>query len=151
MTRINLIEPKKLLDQHLMAEYRELPMVMGALRRSIKAKKFPDIYTLYTLNKGHVSFFYNKKLFLEERMNLLIEELNLRNYNINPSDRVIDFTVFDNAPCEQINWQPTQPEIDINFERIVTRYREKPNFYKYCGIEFLKAPHDIKALYEKNI
>ncbi len=57
MTRINVIDPIDLTDQHLMAEYRELPMIMGSLRRSLKSKKgLPKITPKYTLNAGHVTF-----------------------------------------------------------------------------------------------
>ena len=148
MTRINLIEPHKLLDQHLMAEYRELPMVMGALKRSIKAKNFPNISEKYTLNKGHVSFFYNKREFLKKRLDMLIDELYRRNYSIDPKNRNINFKIFDGAPCEQINWMPDQQEIEINFERILLRFKEKRNFYKYCNLSIYEAPKNIKELYD---
>ena len=37
MTRINLVDPNFLSDQHLVAEYREIFMVGSALQRSIKS------------------------------------------------------------------------------------------------------------------
>ena len=40
MTRINLINPSELSDQHLVAEYREIFMVGSALQRSIKSKNW---------------------------------------------------------------------------------------------------------------
>ena len=61
MTRINAVHPTVLTDQHLMAEYRELTMVMGSLKRSLNSKNgLPPIPEKYTLNAGHVTFFYNK-------------------------------------------------------------------------------------------
>lgn len=148
MTRINLIKPKKLLDQHLMAEYRELPMVMGALKRSIRAKKFPIISNRYLLNKGHVSFFYNKRDFLEKRFILLIDELRNRNYDIDPSSRNVNFDIFDYAPCKQIIWEPDEKEININIERILLRYEAKKNFYKYFSKSMGDAPIKIKEFYK---
>ncbi len=38
MTRINLIPVEELTDQHLMAEYRELPMIAKALEKTLKSK-----------------------------------------------------------------------------------------------------------------
>ena len=65
MTRINSnIDPKKLTDQHLMAEYRELPMVPAALRKSLRTQSVKTILSKipkrYKLNSGHVLFFVDK-------------------------------------------------------------------------------------------
>lgn len=130
MTRINVIEPKFLLDQHLMAEYRELPMVGGSLRRSLKAKKFPNIPRNYTLNNGHVTFFYNKRSFLEDRYQKLISELLSRNYEISPETRKDNFEVF-SLPDKP--FFPSLNDVRINLERILSRYSDKPHFYRYKG------------------
>ena len=37
MTRINLVPPEELSDQHLIAEYREIFMVGSSLQRSLKS------------------------------------------------------------------------------------------------------------------
>ncbi len=37
MTRINLVQPDELSNQHLVAEYREIFMVGSALQRSLKS------------------------------------------------------------------------------------------------------------------
>jgi hypothetical protein len=65
MTRINVVPAEDLTDQHLMAEYRELPMVLAAARRS-KSEGYEASHA-YTLNKGHVKFFYSKKRWLISR------------------------------------------------------------------------------------
>jgi hypothetical protein len=65
MTRINVVPVEDLTDQHLMAEYRELPMVLAAARRS-KIEGY-EVSHAYTLNKGHVKFFYSKKRWLTSR------------------------------------------------------------------------------------
>ena len=59
MTRINIIHPSELTDQHLIAEYRELFMVGSSLQRSLKSPSWnPNkIPKKFTLNKGHVTFF----------------------------------------------------------------------------------------------
>ena len=38
MTRINLVDPRQLADQHLVAEYREIFMIGSALQRSLESK-----------------------------------------------------------------------------------------------------------------
>ena len=62
MTRINIIEPSELTDQHLIAEYREIFMVGSSLQRSLKSKNWnpKDIPIKFTLNTGHVKFFMIK-------------------------------------------------------------------------------------------
>lgn len=132
MTRINLLPPRELADQHLMAEYRELPMIMGSLKRSLKSPKgLPKISTLYTLNKGHVGFFYNKGKFLHKRYLALIVELELRGYKLS-GNRQIDFQVFvDNNLY--LDWKPTKEEIATNKERIDQRISAKPLWYKHYG------------------
>jgi len=68
MTRINLVKPSELSDQHLVAEYREIFMVGSALQRSIKSKNWKrtkeQLPKDFTLNVGHVKFFYNKGKYL---------------------------------------------------------------------------------------
>jgi deoxyribonuclease (pyrimidine dimer) len=94
MTRINSnVDPKKLMDQHLMAEYRELPMVLASLRRSLKTQSEREVLKKippkFTLNKGHVLFFYNKLTFLRNRYDRLVNELHNRGYNLDQG-RVLD-------------------------------------------------------------
>ena len=49
MTRINLVPPSELADQHLVAEYREIFMVGSSLQRSIVSKNWAQ--TKVTLPK----------------------------------------------------------------------------------------------------
>ena len=77
MTRINIVDPIELTDQHLVAEYREIFMVGSALQRSLKSKNWNpnSIPKQYTLNKGHVKFFYNKGKYLSKRYDELRTEM----------------------------------------------------------------------------
>jgi len=75
MTRINAgISIKRLSDQHLMAEIRELPRIFTL------AKKNPDrnIPSTFKLGTGHVVFFYDKLKYLYKRYLILQEEYELR-------------------------------------------------------------------------
>jgi deoxyribonuclease (pyrimidine dimer) len=132
VTRINTVDIEALADQHLMAEYRELPMVHGSLKRTLASKKGYDpkkVSPHYTLNGGHVYFWYNKKEYLWDRWNRLIEELKGRGYNISPEARVVDWSVFDKVP--QMKWQPNEQDKAINAERINIRIAQKPTFYRW--------------------
>lgn len=63
MTRINLIPPRYLADQHLVAEHKEILQLCGSYKISKRSKKgidFNQTPKQFTLNKGHVKFFYNK-------------------------------------------------------------------------------------------
>jgi len=130
MTRINLILPQDLYDQHLMAEYRELPMVLASLRRSLRSLNFNvgKIPKEFKLNTGHVMFFYNKLIFLEKRYDLLCEELLNRKFNINPKYRLVDFMGFPQW-CYK-DWTPTERDKQVSRNRIVEKINQKPDWYR---------------------
>jgi len=129
VTRINLISVKHLLDQHLVAEYRELPMVCAALKRSLTAKKMPKIATQFLLNTGHVSFFYNKQHFLADRYASLVVELTRRGFVTNNPFHRVNWGPF--GYVTQIDWTPRQRDIDLSVDRIITRVEQKPLWYRY--------------------
>jgi len=132
MTRINVIDPYLLLDQFLMAEYRELPMVIASARRSLRASKQPILATgPYTLNKGHVTFFYNKAGWLQERYKILIDELLSRGFNLDPEARGVDFAPMYEFPQVE-DWRPTDSDREVNLARLRLRYAAKPTWYKWC-------------------
>lgn len=66
MTRINLVPPSELCDQHLLAEHRELTRIPNAVAKGkFHLKGQP---TEYKLGEGHVRFFFNKMAFLKNVM-----------------------------------------------------------------------------------
>ena len=129
MTRINIIEPSELTDQHLIAEYREIFMVGSSLQRSIKSKNWnpKDIPIKFTLNTGHVKFFYDKGKYLSNRYDELRTEMKAR--GMTP-----DITrVFkkEQWPNELWNdWTPNLEDYKIIRERIEERIKSKPNWYR---------------------
>jgi len=133
MTRINLIDPKQLADQHLVAEYREIFMVGSALQRSLRSKNgVIDIPKDFTLNKGHVKFFYNKGKYLSKRYDNLIAEMKHRRMNPDPSRKFKR----EQWPDEMYNdWQPNDHDKKIVELRIKQRISEKPNWYRFSGID----------------
>lgn len=154
MTRVNLVRPEDLADQHLFAEWRELKMVPAALRRSLKTKSIDDVLKSvperYTLNAGHVLFFYNKMRFLHNRYVALTRELvENRYYDLQP--HYANEIFYHGIPTEFIitDWQPVVADITINVERIMLRLGEKPEWYKYYGKT--TSPDYFKALYDLHV
>jgi deoxyribonuclease (pyrimidine dimer) len=66
MTRINLVPPEELSDQHLVAEYREIFMVGSSLQRSLKSpnwkKQKIQSLKISHLTKVTLSFFMTKEV-----------------------------------------------------------------------------------------
>lgn len=134
MTRINLVDPSELTDQHLMAEWREIKMVPAALRRSLRTqtintvvKKIPP---QFTLNKGHVTFFYNKIDYLKERYKALTAELLKRQFNL--SDTNVEEIFDTDIPLVfKGTWNPKDRDYVIIRARIAEKIAMKPQWYKY--------------------
>ena len=101
MTRINAdIDPKLLKRMHLLAELREITMIPAALSRSLMTSSklivLSRIPKKFTLNTGHVKFFYNKLEFLKNRFDRLADEMERRGYNPDRNRR----TAFDGFPIQ---------------------------------------------------
>ena len=132
MTRINLVDPSELSDQHLVAEYREIFMVGSSLQRSLKSKNWEktlaNIPKKYTLNKGHVTFFYNKGKYLYKRYEILIEEM--KNRGMNPdSERKFKTEQW---PDELFNdWEPEPDDYKVIRARIKEKIEMKPDWYRF--------------------
>lgn len=126
MTRINLIDPKDLIRQHLVAEYRELPRVFGLVYAQQEKGKTPKdiaIPPTYRLGTGHVTFFYDKLLFLRKRFGLLVDEMHARGYTVNHA-YIPSFTADISAEWWN-DYQPTDTEIAISNARIEERKNER--------------------------
>jgi deoxyribonuclease (pyrimidine dimer) len=130
MTRINIIPVSELTDQHLIAEYREITMIPAALTRTLNSKsgfikkKIPD---RFTLNTGHVYFFYDKGLYLYNRYDNIVEEMILRGFNPDLK-RIFPKDIF---PFELFNdWTPTIKEQKIVRRRIKEKIAMKPSWYR---------------------
>jgi deoxyribonuclease (pyrimidine dimer) len=131
MTRINAgVEPSELKRMHLVAEWREITMVPASLKRSLKTKTphevLEKISPQFTLNKGHVSFFYDKMNYLKRRMKRIAEEMNRRGYLVDYSR----FSAFDGIDKMFFNeWNETEKARNIVLERINFRISQKPHLY----------------------
>ena len=132
MTRINLVDPSELSDQHLVAEYREIFMVGSSLQRSLKSKNWgktlANIPEKYTLNKGHVTFFYNKGKYLYKRYDSLVEEMKKRGMNPDPERRFKT----EQWPDELFNdWEPEPDDYKVIRTRIKEKIEMKPDWYRF--------------------
>ena len=131
MTRINIISPSELTDQHLIAEYREIFMVAGCLKRTLISKNgFVEskVPKNFTLNSGHVYFFYNKGKYLYKRYNLIIKEMKSRGFKPN-ENRIFPKDIFINNNLFN-DWEPNQNDIKIIRKRINDKIAMKPSWYR---------------------
>lgn len=147
MTRINLVPVRELTDQHLFAEFREIKMVPKSLRRSLLAKvklygygRTAELQLLhripkaYTLNTGHVSFFYDKGAYLFNRYDEIREELTRRGFNFNVHAQMDPDGVFDSLDHNFNNYySPTPEALAIIRSRIAEKIAMKPSWYRYEG------------------
>ena len=131
MTRINLIDVELLSDQHLIAEYRELPRIYGDVREllskgtNVRDIKFPSSFVL---GRGHMTFFYNKLEFLVKRQQRIIDECLLRGTKIKYT-KPMDIS---DIPVEWCNdYTPRNDEVRLSNSRLIERIGENPSFYKW--------------------
>ena len=120
MTRVNLVPPEVLSDEHLLAEYREIPRVWN------KATQYlgPLLSGPYRLGKGHVLFFMDKSDYILWRHMHLVQEL-LR--------RQINASAIHLPDPGTLSWYPSVDEIQINADRIVERLldsKREPRYYR---------------------
>ena len=117
MTRINCVPVSELCDQHLIAEYRELPRVFKLARTDA------EIPSTYRMGKGHVSFFYDKLAYLWERWLTLKDEMQKRGFHVSSEHTSYVMSI---AFVTKLNnlwntWQPDQHALNTNRARLVVR------------------------------
>jgi deoxyribonuclease (pyrimidine dimer) len=145
VTRINLVDPKALTDQHLIAEYLELPMVFGSLKRTLNSKTGFDpkkIKKRCPLGGGHIYFFYDKLGYLKKRYLKLIKEMHRRGFNPSPDSRKTDLNQFPKHLYR--DYRPSQAEKDLLKKRILSRIKRKPEWYKYMGKQIILPEYQLR-------
>ena len=132
MTRINsAINPKNLMDRHLVAELHELPRVFTSVNKRLEeGKDFYDIPSKFSLGGGHVKFFYNKLLFMEKRFNALRQEYSKR-YNKQWGYSIEERVCKDKSLYK--DYSPTPAEKRILIERISSRILNSAKQPLYFG------------------
>ena len=111
-------------------------MVPGSLLRTLQSKvgyRESKVGRSFTLNKGHVYFFYNKGKYLDKRYDELVLEMKNRGFRPDPN-RKFPRHAF---PKPLYNdWEPTSAEQAVVRERIAARIAEKPEWYRWYS-----SPH----------
>lgn len=146
MTRINLVPPEELMDQHLFAEFREIKMIPKSLGRSIALlqKRYiirnniikalmRRIPAEFTLNTGHVSFFYDKGGYLRKRYEAIKAELRVRGVKFNEDSALDPDGVYKRFPELAGDYLPTPEALVIIRQRIAEKIARKPDWYRYSG------------------
>ena len=125
MVRVNLLDPRSLSDQHLIAEYNEILMLMAYIRKHPKVEGVPDSYCL---GPGHMKFFKNKVGYLKNRHKILKEEMKARSFQANKS---LDLGKLERDNMR--NWEPSKKDFDLIRSRIIEKLNLKPKYYRYLG------------------
>ncbi len=136
MTRINLIDPSLLCDEHLRAEHREMTRIPNMILKGkytiTDPSKIPAKYTVRTEEnpaggKGHCYFFVDKLLWLHSRYLNLITEIRRRGFKA--ENRWPDAISYGDY-ARLWNWY--RPDIEdqaLNVKRIVERSPKNPHYY----------------------
>jgi len=140
MVRFNLVDPKKLTDEHLRAEHVELIMLLDFIN------KYPNgtIPETYRMGTGHISFFRNKPITVSWRLVEVDCEMAVRNMNVN----LIPLPILENDPHSE--WIADHKDIKINAERIIDRLRypkKKKNPWHYYGSKISNIEEFIQTQY----
>ena len=125
MVRINIINPKMLADQHLIAEYLEIMMLVGHTKKHPSINGMPEKYKLGT---GHITFFKNKLVYLKERHELIKKEMKKRGF---VARKTISFKGINKNLIN--NWKPEKGDKELIKERLIWKISQKPKWYRYYG------------------
>lgn len=149
MTRINVIPPAQLCDQHLLAEHRELPRIPNGVLSERLKNWYADAPTKYTLGAGHVKFFVNKLGWLYWRYEDITIECLRRNFNIEYKFPASAFDPVMDRISAQYN--PTPADLSLNLSRIKERWPAKARYYgKPVTFEELNQPKENNHATRKN-
>ena len=128
MTRVNVVPAFELSDQHLIAEYRELPR---CIKQDISISDAPETYCL---GKGHMRWAKIHSAFLLDRYYHLCKEMKYRGFKISYSygDLVEFWAVNYNAEANNFYF-PTVEDINLCRSKLLEKIRMKPNWYKWTN------------------
>lgn len=139
MTRINLVPPPELCNQHLFAEWRELTRIPNGIvsgKYVVDLDKIPSQYTVRTKDnpaggKGHMKFFFNKLKFLYERYGSIRDELAHREMpqiSMWPDGAFMFWPTIDNELWN--DYEPPPEAIALSRKRIAEMMPKRPRFGK---------------------
>lgn len=126
MTRINVVDPSELCDQHLLIEHRELTRIPNDVVKRNGILPLSSEQS-YLLGPGHVTFFRDKLLFLKNRYEAIHEECIKRGFNVTnrwPSE-VEKYTHLWN------DYHATYDDLLLNCNRLTEKLPKTPRYTKY--------------------
>ena len=129
MTRINVVPVDELSDQHLIAEYRELPRVFS---QKLNLDGAPE---KYCLGKGHVKWGRNHAKFIINRISQILNEMTFRGFHVSfwrPQSicALGEYWYSEPVSCFK-DYVPTNDDIELNRARLIEKYRMRPNWYRW--------------------
>lgn len=132
--RCNILPAWTLLDQHLIAERRELRMIPPLLKKRVDSGKHTteDIPIRFTLGKGHMLFWLDKMYYLFKRHDSLTEEMKKRGFNPNIS-LTFDMEYAVRKKMDN-DWEPNHQDFNTIVTRIREKIMEKPQWYRYYSL-----------------
>ena len=136
MTRINsAINVRRLTDEHLLAEHREIKRMPYCLGKAIASGFVKRIPEKFTLGKGHVLFFLDKMEFVRQRYCDIYTECIQRGFSVEWYHNN-----FVGLPREYSgNYAPTDEERQLLIERITERIMQsKKKAWHHFGKEITK-------------
>jgi len=126
MTRINVIPVSELSDQHLIAEYHELPRV---IKQQIDTSNAPQCFVLGT---GHMRWARAHWKYTCDRFCDICAEIEYRGFNMNFAPESLYEYMSGTSGGE---YTVTDIDIQKNRERIREKYNKKPDFYRWTRRE----------------
>lgn len=123
MVRVNIINPRNLSDQHLVAEYLEILMLITYAKKHPSTEGIPN---RYCLGKGHIKFFKNKLKYLKKRHEKIKQEMKKRGFK---TDKTATLQGASKALLK--DWRPKPGDKDIIKKRLIEKLNMKSGFYKY--------------------
>lgn len=126
LTRINVVDPEELTDEHLRAEYREITRIPNHIIKVNYKPNLTNIPDIYTLGTGHVRFFYDKMRFIEKRFMLLHLEMKRRKFK---NSKTWNYNFPDHLNND---YSLTEKDKELNRKRLKERWPKNPH---YMGIK----------------
>jgi hypothetical protein len=130
MTRINVIPVNELSNQHLLAEYRELPRV---IKQDIDATRAEP---RYHLGRGHMKWARAHWKFILKRCAEIFTEMLYRGYT--PKYNPVELYIYKDKLQEQYpfgDYIVDAHDIEINRERVRSKYLVHPDHYTWTNRE----------------
>ena len=130
MTRINLVPVEELSNQHLVAEYRELPR---CIKQKINTECAPERYCLGT---GHMRWGRKHSKFLLARYNSILQEMKYRWFSTNFNFSELEKEYFDKVEKQNKNdYTPDEKDMNLSRSRIYEKIMKSPELYVWTKRE----------------